>query len=60
MEMDLADSRHDGKARPATEEDLEEGVEPDEVSLEDTVEEEAEEEKSRSASARPMILFAST
>jgi RNA polymerase primary sigma factor len=45
MEMDIADSRHDGKARQATEEDLEEGVEPDEVSLEDTVEEEAEEEE---------------
>ena len=45
MEMDIADSRHDGKARQATDEDLEEGVEPDEVSLEDTVEEEAEEEE---------------
>jgi len=45
MEMDIADSRHDGKTRPATDEDLEEGVEPDEVSLDDTVEEEAEEEE---------------
>jgi len=45
MEMDIADSRHDGKARQSTEEELEEGVEPDEVSLEETVEEEAEEEE---------------
>ena len=45
MEMDIADSRHDGKTRQAADEDLEEGVEPDEVSLEDTVEEEAEEEE---------------
>jgi RNA polymerase primary sigma factor len=45
MEMDIADSRHDGKARQATDEDLEEGVEPDDVSLEDAVEEEAEEEE---------------
>ncbi len=45
MEMDIADSRHDGKARQTADEDLEEGVEPDEVSLEETVEEEAEEEE---------------
>jgi RNA polymerase primary sigma factor len=45
MEIDIAYSRHDGKARPATEEDIEEGVETDEVSLEDNVEEEAEEEE---------------
>ncbi len=45
IEIDIADSRHDGKTRQAADEDLEEGVEPDEVSLEDTVEEEAEEEE---------------
>jgi RNA polymerase primary sigma factor len=45
MEMDIADARHDGKAHQATDEDLEEGVETDEASLEDTVEEEAEEEE---------------
>jgi len=45
LEMDIADSRHDGKTRQAADEDLEEGVEPDEVSLEETVEEEAEEEE---------------
>jgi RNA polymerase primary sigma factor len=45
MDMDVADSRHDGKARQSTDEDLEENVESDEVSLEDAVEEEAEEEE---------------
>ncbi len=45
MEMDIADSRHDGKTRQSADEDLEDGVEPDEVSLDDTVEEEAEEEE---------------
>ena len=45
LDMDIADSRHDGKTRQAADEDLEEGVEPDEVNLEETVEEEAEEEE---------------
>jgi RNA polymerase primary sigma factor len=45
LDVDIADSRHDGKTRQAADEDLEEGVEPDEVNLEETVEEEAEEEE---------------
>ena len=45
LEIDISDSRHDGKTRQPADEDLEEGVEPDEVSLEETVEEEAEEEE---------------
>jgi len=45
MEIDMTESRHDGKTRQPADEDLEEGVEPEEVSLEDTVEEEIEEEE---------------
>ncbi len=45
MEMDMAESRHDGKARQPAEDDLEEGVEPDEASLEEAIEEEVEEEE---------------
>jgi RNA polymerase primary sigma factor len=45
LDLDIADSRHDGKTRQVADEDLEEGVEPDEVNLEETVEEEAEEEE---------------
>ena len=45
LDLDIADSRHDGKTRQAADEDLEEGVEPDEVNLEETVEEETEEEE---------------
>lgn len=45
LEMDVADSRHDGKTRQAADEDMEESVEPDDVSLEEAVEEEAEEEE---------------
>ncbi len=45
LELDITESRHDGKTRQSADEDLEEGVEPDEVILEETVEEEAEEEE---------------
>ncbi len=44
MDIDIADSRHDGKVRPAADEELEDGVEPDEVGLDEAVEEEVEEE----------------
>jgi RNA polymerase primary sigma factor len=44
MDMDMADSRHDGKVRPAAEDELEDGVEPEEVGLDEAVEEEVEEE----------------
>jgi RNA polymerase primary sigma factor len=46
MDMDIADSRHDGKARQPAEDELEEGVESEDVSLDDAAEEEAEEEES--------------
>jgi RNA polymerase primary sigma factor len=45
LDVDINDSRHDGKARPSAEDELEEGVEPEEMSLEETVEEEVEEEE---------------
>ncbi|HEX9019818.1 MAG TPA: RNA polymerase sigma factor RpoD [Nitrospirota bacterium] len=47
LEGDIADSRHDGKARQAGDEDLEEGGETDDLSIDETVEveEEAEEEE---------------
>jgi len=45
LEIDMAESRHDGKARQQAEDDLEEGAESEELSLDETVEEEAEEEE---------------
>jgi len=45
LEIDIADSRHDGKARQPAEDDLEDGVEQEEVVVEETVEEEVEEEE---------------
>ncbi len=44
MDMDIADSRHDGKVRQTADDDLEDGVEPEEVGLEEATEEEVEEE----------------
>jgi RNA polymerase primary sigma factor len=45
MDLDSSDPRHDGKARQPADEELEEGVETDDASLEDAAEEEAEEEE---------------
>jgi RNA polymerase primary sigma factor len=45
MDIDIADSRHDGKVRQHAEDELEEGVESDEVSLEEAAEEDVEEEE---------------
>ena len=45
LDIDISDSRHDGKTRPPTEDDLEEGAEAEESSLDEAVEEEAEEEE---------------
>ena len=45
MDVDMAESRHDGKARQPAEEEREEGIEPDDAGPEDTAEEEAEEEE---------------
>jgi len=45
MEMDIADSRHDGKTRQPADDELEEGVEQDDMSLDETAEEDAEEEE---------------
>jgi len=45
MEIDINESRHDGKTRQPAEDDLEEGVETEELSLDDAVEEEVEEEE---------------
>ncbi|MDA8422449.1 MAG: RNA polymerase sigma factor RpoD [Nitrospiraceae bacterium] len=45
MDMDISDSRHDGKARQPAEDELEEGVESEDVSLDDAAEEEVEEEE---------------
>jgi RNA polymerase primary sigma factor len=44
LDIDISDSRHDGKVRQPAEDELEDGVEPDEVGLEEAVEEEVEEE----------------
>jgi RNA polymerase primary sigma factor len=44
MDIDIADSRHDGKAHQHADEDLEEGVEGEEAVFEEAAEEEAEEE----------------
>ncbi len=45
IDIDIAESRHDGKVRQPAEDDLEEGAESDETGLEEAVEEEAEEEE---------------
>jgi RNA polymerase primary sigma factor len=45
MDIDMNDARHDGKVRQPVEDELEEGVEPDEAALDEVVEEEAEEEE---------------
>lgn len=45
IDIDVAESRHDGKVRQPADDELEEGAEPEEASLEDAVEEEAEEEE---------------
>ncbi len=45
MDIDINDSRHDGKVRQPADEELDEGVETDEASLEEAAEEEAEEEE---------------
>jgi RNA polymerase primary sigma factor len=44
MDLDIAGSRHDGKVRPAAEDEMEEGVESEDMGLEEPVEEEVEEE----------------
>ncbi|HSB34758.1 MAG TPA: RNA polymerase sigma factor RpoD [Nitrospirota bacterium] len=44
LDIDISDSRHDGKVRQPAEDELEDGAEPDEVGLDDAVEEEVEEE----------------
>jgi RNA polymerase primary sigma factor len=45
MDIDINDSRHDGKVRQPADEELEEGVETDDASLDEAAEEEAEEEE---------------
>jgi RNA polymerase primary sigma factor len=45
LEIDLTDSRHDGKVRQSTEDELEDGVEQEEAATEDVVEGEVEEEE---------------
>ncbi len=45
IDIEMADSRHDGKVRQPADEELEEGVETEEASLEEAAEEEAEEEE---------------
>jgi RNA polymerase primary sigma factor len=44
LDLDITESRHDGKVRQPSDEDLEDGIEPDEVGLDDVSEEEVEEE----------------
>ncbi len=45
VDIDIADSRQNGKARPSADEDMEEGLEPEDLGLEEVAEEEAEEEE---------------
>jgi RNA polymerase primary sigma factor len=45
MDIDINDSRHDGKVRQHAEDEVEEGVETDDASLDEVAEEEAEEEE---------------
>ncbi len=44
IEIDIADSRHDGKARQAADDELEDGAEPEDAAHEEAADEEAEEE----------------
>ncbi len=45
LEIDITDSRHDGKVRQSTEDELEDGVEQEEAAVDEAVEEEVEEEE---------------
>ena len=45
MEMDISDSRHDGKGRQPADDELEDGVEQEELAVEETAEDEVEEEE---------------
>ena len=45
IDMDISDSRHDGKVRQPADDELEENAETEDVSLEEVVEDEAEEEE---------------
>jgi RNA polymerase primary sigma factor len=45
MDIDMSDSRHDGKVRQPADDELEDGVEPEEVGLEEAAEEEVEEDE---------------
>ena len=45
IDIDIPDSRHDGKVRHPAEDELEDGVETDEVGLDEAAEEEVEEEE---------------
>jgi RNA polymerase primary sigma factor len=45
MDIDIGEARHDGKVRQPVDEELEEGIEPEEAGLDEAVEEEAEEEE---------------
>ena len=45
MDMDISDSRHDGKTRQPAEDELEEGAESEDVSLDEAAEEDVEEEE---------------
>src|SRR5512143_3289952 len=44
LDIDVSESRHDGKVRQPADDELEDGVEPEEVGLDEVVEEEVEEE----------------
>jgi RNA polymerase primary sigma factor len=45
IDIDIADSQHDGKVRQPAEDEVEEGVEPEGAGLDEVAEEEAEEEE---------------
>ena len=45
IDIDITDSQHDGKVRQPADEEVEEGVEPEEAGLDEVAEEEAEEEE---------------
>ncbi len=45
LELDITDSRHDGKARPPADDELEDGAEQEESAADEGVEEEVEEEE---------------
>jgi RNA polymerase primary sigma factor len=45
IDIDIADSQHDGKVRQPAEDEVEEGVEPEDAGLDEVAEEEAEEEE---------------